>query len=364
MTALPKLTLRSLDVRAVNAPLARAVRTASGNIETAPLVLLDLVTDEGVTGTSYVFCYTPVALRAGGDAGREPRAARQGRSRSRRSTSPRSSSSASGCSARRAWSALRRPRSTWRRGTRSRGPRDCRWSNCWAAARDRCGPTTATAWSRCARSRSSPAQPSAAGFRAMKIKVGYADVRDDVKAIREVRSAAGDAMTLMVDYNQSLTLAEALRRTRVVDEEGLDWIEEPLRADDDAGHAQLALAMRTPLQLGENWWGPHDMTRSIAARACRLAMPDVMKIGGVTGWMRAAALAQSAGLPVSSHIFPEISAHLLAVTPTADWLEYLDLARPLLKEPVRVVDGFVTASSRPGSGLEWDEAAVKRHAAH
>jgi mandelate racemase len=89
-------------------------------------------------------------------------------------------------------------------------------------------------------------------------------------------------------------------------------------------------------------------------------MPDVMKIGGVTGWTRAAALAQSAGLPVSSHIFPEISAHLLAVTPTCDWLEYLDLAGPLLTEPARVVDGCLAASARPGVGLEWDQDKVSR----
>ena len=359
MTAKPKLTLRSLDVRAVNAPLARPVRTASGNIEVAPLVLLDLVTEEGVVGTSYVFCYTPVALRAvarlladleplvKGDTVAPVDIAAKLEQRFRLLGPQGLVGIATAALDMAAWDALARAAGVPLVEFLGGRPRPLRAYDSYGMVEVREIAEIAGA-------------ASAGGFRAMKIKVGYADVRDDVLAIREVAGAAGEAMTLMVDYNQSLTLAEALRRARIIDEERLHWVEEPLRADDDAGHAQLAVAMRTPLQLGENWWGPNDMTRSIAARACRLAMPDVMKIGGVTGWMRAAALAQSAGLPVSSHIFPEISAHLLAVTPTADWLEYLDFARPLLKEPVRIVDGCVTASSRPGTGLEWDEAAVKR----
>ena len=362
MIARPKLTLRSLNVRAVNAPLARPVRTASGNIEVAPLVLLNLVTEEGVTGTSYVFCYTPVALQpvatllanigtlVKGDTVAPADIAAKLEQRFRLLGPQGLVTIAMAALDMAAWDALARAAGlplVELLGGRARPLR----------AYDSYGMVEVREVAEIAGAAAS------AGFRAMKIKVGYADVRDDVKAIREVRGSAGDAMTLMIDYNQSLTLAEALRRARVVDEERLDWVEEPLRADDDVGHAQLAAAMRTPLQLGENWWGINDMTRSIAARACRLAMPDVMKIGGVTGWMRAAALAQSAGLPVSSHLFPEISAHLLAVTPTADWLEYLDFAKPLLKEPVRIVDGCVTAPSRPGTGLEWDEEAVKRFAA-
>jgi mandelate racemase len=105
------------------------------------------------------------------------------------------------------------------------------------------------------------------------------------------------------------------------------------------------------------------MARSIRAGASDYAMPDAQKIGGVTGWMKAAALAEAANLPVSSHVFVEASAHLLAVTPTAHWLEYMDKAGPLLKEPVTVAqDGTVTARG-PGLGMDWDERAVQRYAA-
>ena len=359
MPTIPKLTLRSLVVRAVDAPLERPVRTASGSIMTAPLVLLDLVTEEGVTGRSYVFCYTPAALKpvaamvgnlaamVRGDAVAPATIAAKLEQRFRLLGPQGLVGIAVAALDMAAWDALARAAGVplvELLGGRARPIR----------AYDSYGMVEVAEVAELA------AAAVQRGFLAMKIKVGYADVRDDVEAIRQVRRVAGESMTLMIDYNQSLALSEALRRAPVIDDERVLWVEEPLRADDDAGHAQLAVAMRTPLQLGENWWGPNDMTRSIAARACRLAMPDVMKIGGVTGWMRAAALAQSAGLPVSSHIFPEISAHLLAVTPTCDWLEYLDLAGPLLAEPSRVVDGCVTASSRPGAGLEWDEDKVSR----
>ena len=359
MPTIPKLTLRSLVVRAVDAPLERPVRTASGSIMTAPLVLLDLVTEEGVTGRSYVFCYTPAALKpvaamvanlaamVEGDAVAPTAIAAKLEQRFRLLGPQGLVGIAAAALDMAAWDALARAAGlplVELLGGRARPIR----------AYDSYGMVEVAEVAELA------AAAVQRGFRAMKIKVGYADVRDDVEAIREVRRVAGEAMTLMIDYNQSLTLAEALRRAPVIDDQHVLWVEEPLRADDDAGHAQLAVAMRTPLQLGENWWGPNDMTRSLAARACRLAMPDVMKIGGVTGWMRAAALAQSAGLPVSSHIFPEFSGHLLAVTPTCDWLEYLDLAGPLLAKPSRVVDGCVSAPSCPGAGLEWDEDKVSR----
>ena len=111
--------------------------------------------------------------------------------------------------------------------------------------------------------------------------------------------------------------------------------------------------------LGENWEDAKEMARSLAAGACDLAMPDAMKIGGVSGWLRAASLASVAGMPMSSHIFPEVSAHLLAATPTAHLLEVLDIAAPVLRTPLRVEAGMVTPGAEPGSGLDWDEDAVR-----
>ena len=107
----------------------------------------------------------------------------------------------------------------------------------------------------------------------------------------------------------------------------------------------------------------YDMQKALDARACDLVMPDLERIGGVTGWQRASALAAGAGLPMSSHLYPEVSAHLLAATPTAHWLEYVDWMNPLLVEPLKIVDGMAVVSDRPGLGLMWNHDMVRKYAA-
>jgi len=169
----------------------------------------------------------------------------------------------------------------------------------------------------------------------------------------------GDGTRIMADYNQSLSVPEALDRIPALDDEGLYWIEEPTRADDPSGNARIAAAARTAIQLGENWSGTHDMAASLSANASDHATLDVMRLGGVSGWMRAAALAEAAAIPASSHAFIELSAQLLAVTPTGLWLEYLDHVGPLLVEPLRIRDGHAQPSQAPGAGLDWDEARVR-----
>jgi mandelate racemase len=146
-------------------------------------------------------------------------------------------------------------------------------------------------------------------------------------------------------------------------EGGVCWIEEPVRADDFSGCSQIRKEVRTPIQAGENFMGPEQMAQALAAGACDFVMPDAQRIGGVTGWLRAAALAQGAGMEMSSHLFPEASCHLLAVTPTCHWLEYVDWANPILQEPVRVKNGCVTIPERAGLGMTWNEKAVKRYLA-
>jgi len=203
----------------------------------------------------------------------------------------------------------------------------------------------------------------AEGFRAVKLRMGRPEARDDIEALRAVKQAIGTEIVLMVDFNQALSVAEALKRGRMIDDEGgVYWIEEPIRADDFAGAARLARELATPIQLGENFMGPEQMAQALAAGACDYAMPDAQRIGGVTGWLRAAALAQGAGIEMSSHLFPEVSCHLLAATPTCHWLEYVDWADPILEQPVELKDGHVLIPSRPGSGIAWNEKAVERYA--
>jgi mandelate racemase len=202
----------------------------------------------------------------------------------------------------------------------------------------------------------------AEGFRAVKLRLGRPAARDDLEALRTVKKTIGPDIVLMVDFNQVLTVAEAVRRGRLIDEEGgVYWIEEPIRADDFAGAARVAREVATPIQLGENFMGPEQMAQALAAGACDYVMPDAQRIGGVTGWLRAAALAQGAGAEMSSHLFPEVSAHLLAATPTCHWLEYVDWANPVLEQPLELKDGHVIIPSQPGTGIAWDEKAVERY---
>jgi mandelate racemase len=134
-----------------------------------------------------------------------------------------------------------------------------------------------------------------------------------------------------------------------------------IRHDDYAGSARLSQELSTPIQLGENFALPVSMNQALMEKACELVMSDLERIGGVTGWRQAAALASVYNVPMSSHLFPEVSAHLLAATPTSHWLEYVDWMDAILVEPTRVVDGMYPVSQRPGNGLIWNDEAVNRY---
>ncbi|MCA6108593.1 enolase C-terminal domain-like protein [Bradyrhizobium cenepequi] len=199
------------------------------------------------------------------------------------------------------------------------------------------------------------------GFTGLKLRLGRDDPSDDLSALETIRKAVGDTMHLMADFNQGLDLAEALKRCHMIDDHGLAWIEEPIVYDNLDGYAKLATELRTPLQIGENFYGPREMHKAVQKNASDLVMPDFMRIGGVTGWMRAAAIAGAAGIPVSTHLYPEIAAQVMRVTETAHWLEWQDWADPILKQPYKIQDGQLHIPDVPGVGLEWDEDAVKRY---
>ena len=199
------------------------------------------------------------------------------------------------------------------------------------------------------------------GFTGLKLRLGRQRVSDDLLALETVRKALGDEMHLMVDFNQGLDLAEALQRCHLIDDHGLAWIEEPIVYDNLDGYAKLAAELNTPLQIGENFYGPREMHKAIQKNACDLVMPDFMRIGGVTGWMRAAAIAGAAGIPMSTHLYPEVGAHMMRVTETAHWLEWQDWADPILSTPYQLKDGQLQIPNVPGIGLEWNEDAVKHH---
>lgn len=353
------LTIQSVTVRAVDVPMERPVRTAVGSIPTAPLVLIDLFTRQGVIGRAYIFAYNRAALAPLAQMVRNVSAELEGKM-----VAP----------AERMREFDRRYRLLgWQGlvGMAVAGLDMAQW-DAMARAID-----TPLACLLGGEPRALPAYDSfgmveqpedvsalersiTSGFRAIKIKIGGDDLARDLATAKWVRDLIGSTTALMVDYNQSLDPVEARRRIAALAEYDISWVEEPVHARDLAGHARVRRSSQTPIQMGENWWFPRDMADAIAADACDLAMPDVGKIGGVSGWLQAAALANVASLPMSSHTFNEASAHLLAVTPTAHWLEYLDIAGAVLTHKLTPVDGEVTAQG-PGIGLDWDEEAVAKH---
>lgn len=355
------LTIRAIEATLVVVPMRRALGTSAMRIAEAPLLLIDLLTEEGVTGRAYLFCYLPAAGRAAMALVQDANALLAGKDA--------------------APAEVRRLLAARFRLLGARGIVSMLMAGIDVACWDALAISAHLPLARLLGAPLRPVQaynsnglglldaPAAAdeaqalvaeGFRAIKMRLGRASLREDLAAVRAVRAAIADDVVLMSDFNQCLTPNEARERCMQLDDEGLYWIEEPVAHDDYASSAELCGLLRTPIQIGENFAGPRAMTHALAQRASDFVMPDLERIGGVIGWMAAAALADAARVEFSSHLFHEVSAHLMAATPTAHWLEYVDWADAILQEPLKVVDGFVTPPDRPGNGLIWDSDAIKR----
>ena len=358
-----RLTIQEVAVRAVDAPLDPPLRNSLNVIPRAPLVIAEVRTHQGVTGNAYVFPYTPVALGATASLVRNIGAGLVGRAVAPATLWAELHNAyrilgteglvqiALSCLDMALWDAL----------ARAAGQ-----PLCWLlGAEPRPLPVYASlrGWGAAMLAEEAGRAVAALGAGTVKFKLGQPRLEDDLDTVRAVRAAVGEGVDILVDYNQGLTRPEAERRGLALQDLGVRWLEEPLPVDDDAGLAALRAQLRVPVQGGENWWGPKGMARALEANAVDLCMPDAMKIGGVTGWQQAAALAAAKRIPMSSHIFVEASAQLLPATPTAHLLEHLDVAGPLLRSPLAVRDGMAEVSARPGLGLEWDEAALARWAA-
>ncbi len=360
MGALP--TIRSVSAIPVRTPMKFSLGTSAETIREAPLLLIDLETDQGITGRSYLFCYHDAAapamariLAAAVDMVRgdpvAPQAVAAVLQRRFRligvSGIVRMVLSALDVAL---WDALAKSAGLPLHVMLGAASKPVRAYNSNGLGLVVPG---------------GHAEEAAAllegGFKAIKLRLGRPTAEADLAVVREVRNSLPDSIALMVDFNQGLTKADALDRGRKLDDEGIYWIEEPIQHDDYAGSAELARELRTPIQVGENFCGPQNMERALQQDACDYVMPDLARIGGVTGWMQAAALAAARGMEMSTHLFPEVSAHLLAATPTAHWLEYVDWANPILREPLQITDGHAVPSEKPGVGLEWDEDMVARY---
>jgi mandelate racemase len=358
----PSLTVRAIRCVGVEVPMTYALGTSRGTITKAPLLLIDLDTEEGVTGRSYLWCYFPVAVPAIAKILEEVARVVKGERVAPLTLWSRLAErfaligvqgivrmAMSGFDVA-AWDALARA------------------SALPLATVLGAEPTPIPAYNSCGLGlMAKPADVAdeaekllAGGFRAIKLRLGYPTLRQDLAALQAVRKRVGNDVAIMVDYNQALDLVEALGRGRALDHEGIYWLEEPIRHDDYAGNATLARELTTPIQIGENFSESTAMATALAAGAADYVMPDLERIGGVTGWQRAAALAAVNRIAMSSHLFPEVSAHLLAATPTRHFLEYVDWADKILRDPLEIVDGCAVVPLRPGNGLAWDAKAVAR----
>ncbi len=362
MLVLPQLTIHSIKAVGVLVPMARPLGTSALTITHAPLMLIDLLTEEGITGRSYLFCYVPsaagaiqhiladISTRLKGKK-LAPLEINQILNQAFRLIGLRGlvSMAIAGVDVA-CWDAMAQAAQMPLATLLGASPRE-------VTAYNSCGLGLMEAQAAAAEA----LELLEGGFSAVKLRLGRKNAKDDLRAVRAVRKMLPDDIELMVDFNQALSLPEAIRRCKMIDDEGIYWIEEPIRHDDYAGYAQLSREFKTPMQFGENFTGHFAMAEAIQAQSSHLMMPDLERIGGVTGWLKAAALGAAAGIEISSHLFPEVSAHLLAVTPTAHWLEYVDWANPILKNPLEIVDGKTKPRAEPGTGLEWNEDAVAKY---
>jgi mandelate racemase len=355
----PVAAIRAIKARAVVAPIKRPVKTALATIDSGPLVLIDVETDQGVTGRSYMFAYAKLILKPLVYLIEEI-----GRELTGKAVAPFDLMKAMDVKFRLlGWQGLV--------GMAVSGLDMAYWDALGQIA----GRPVAELLGGSARPITAydsygvvdPATDERAlrrsldqGFRGIKIKGGDGDAANDERVVKGVRALIGPDVALMIDFNQSLDPAEATRRIARLAPYDLHWIEEPVAQENLSGHAKVRETSPIPIQAGENWWFPRGFAEAISAGASDFIMPDLMKVGGVTGWLQVAGQADAASIPVSSHLFAEASAHMLAVTPTAHWLEFLDFAGAILASPAEIVDGSVTARG-PGLGLEWNEAAVAKY---
>ncbi len=350
--------IRGIKARSVVVPLKRPVKTAFAEIDSGPLVLIDVETDQGVTGRAYIFAYSKLTLKPLVYLIEEI-----GRELVGKPVVPFDLMKAMDAKFRLlGWQGLV--------GMAVSGLDMAYWdvvgqlagrplvellggSAKPIRAYDSYGVVDPIADERALR------RSLDQGFTGIKIKGGDGDAANDERVVSGVRALLGPDVALMIDFNQSLDPAEAISRIARLAPYDLHWIEEPVPQENLMGLARVRETSPTPIQAGENWWFPRGFAEAIAADATDFIMPDVMKVGGVTGWLQVAGQADAASIPVSSHLFAGVSAHLLAVTPTAHWLEFLDFAGAILARPAEIVDGTVTARG-PGLGIEWNEPAIAK----
>ena len=195
------------------------------------------------------------------------------------------------------------------------------------------------------------------GIGGIKLKVGQPDCALDIRRVEAVRKHLGDDFPLMVDANQQWDRPTAQRMCRIFEQFNLVWIEEPLDCYDNEGHAALAAQFDTPIATGEMLTSAAEHAELIRHRAADYVMPDAPRVGGITPFLKVAALAEHAGLMLAPHFAMELHVHLAAAYPREPWVEHFEWLEPLFNERLEIADGRMLVPKRPGLGVSISEQA-------
>lgn len=198
------------------------------------------------------------------------------------------------------------------------------------------------------------------GARGVKIKIGKPSAAEDAERLRAVREAIGSRADLMVDANQSMTSAEAIRRARDLEDVGVLWFEEPLPADDVAGHERLARSTTVPIAVGESMYSVGQFAEYLGRGAAGVVQADVARVGGITPWLKIAHLAEAHNVAICPHFLMELHVSLCGAVPNSAYLEYIPQLRGITTNELVVVDGMGVMPTSPGLGIDWDRDAMDR----
>jgi mandelate racemase len=345
-------------VRMVEVPLEHPVETAAGSFASSPLVLLDMADSDGVTGCCYIRCNNRLVWPSCGRLVKDLASALVGHP-------------AHPDSVRHLSQACRLIGLTGLvrmcLGAIDVALWDCEAKRLGQNLRSCVGLASETlrAYKTVRAMEAGPAAVEAGqiaeeGFEVIKVKLGGGDLEEDLRVVRSVRSAIGDDMGLLADYNQSLSVSEAQRRIAALTPFALKWVEEPTHCHDLSGNALITSTRAVPVQLGENWYDSSEVRANVEAHTSDLAMLDLVRIGGVSGWIEAGEICRRGGLAVSSHAYPEVSSHLLTEADGDALLEYSQAPGGVLEEAAAPENGRYAAPPDAGTGMHWNERALLR----
>ncbi|GAA2563618.1 mandelate racemase/muconate lactonizing enzyme family protein [Winogradskya consettensis] len=196
-----------------------------------------------------------------------------------------------------------------------------------------------------------------AGWPGIKMKVGRSPAQD-AERLAAVRAATGPDFDIMLDANQSLTASDAIRRARLLEPYDPYWFEEPLPAEDVAGHAAVAAATSIPVAVGESMYSAGQFAEYLRRGAAGVVQVDVARIGGITPWLKVAHLAETANVTVCPHFLMELHVSLCCAIPNSRYLEHIPQLRAITHDEIEVADGHALAPTAPGLGISWDRDAI------